>query len=88
MGIKIFNQPNVSDQNGNLDGSLADYIDRCVRDAVDLKESIEAGLHNIENDEKIVKNPKTDQYVEIDKLLELRAKSKLLLFACLFPHFE
>lgn len=87
IGIKIFNDPYVSDQNGNLDGDFEEYIDRCIHDAVDLKESIEMGSHNIENDPKIVKNPNADQYVDMEKLLELRSKSKILIsisFAAIF----
>lgn len=76
VGIKIFKHPHVSDQNGNSDGNFDDYIDLCVRDAVELKQSIEAGEHSIENDERIVKNPTTNHLVDVEKLLELRAKSK------------
>lgn len=73
VGIKIFHQPFVSDHNGNFD----EYVDRCIRDAVDLKESIEMGVHNIENDAKIILNPAADRYIDIEKLLEQRSKSKM-----------
>lgn len=73
VGIKIFHQPFESNRDGNFD----EYIDRCIRDAVDLKESIENGVHNIENDSKIVPTPNIGQHVDLEKLLELRSKSKI-----------
>lgn len=78
VGINIFNHSYVSDQNGNLDDDFEDYIDRCVRDAADLKISIEAGRHDFENDPRIVKNPKSvPSYVTVDQLLEIRSKSTI-----------
>lgn len=77
VGIKIFNQANVSDRNGNLDGDFEDYIDRCIRDAINLKESIDSGLHDIENDPNIVKNLGSNQYIEMEELLELQSKREI-----------
>lgn len=76
VGIRIFKDSYVSDQNGNLDDDFEAYIDRCIRDAIDIKREIEVGMHDIENDPQIVKNPKSD-HIDLEKLLELRAKSKM-----------
>lgn len=77
IGIKIFKDIFVSDQNGNMDDDFDEFIGRCVRDAVDLKQSIEAGMHYLENDPRIVKNPNSNRYVDMEKLLELRKESKV-----------
>lgn len=82
VGIKIFNHPNVSDRNGNLDDNFDDYIDRCVRDAIDLKKSIEEGTQTIENDPRIVKNPDSGQLIDMEKLVEIQSKSEI--FAMFF----
>lgn len=66
---------------------IEEYIDRCVRDAINLKESIELGMYNIENDPKIVKNPNSEQYIDIEKLLELRSKSECSFFAVILCFF-
>lgn len=76
VGIKIFHQPFEADRDGNL----GDYTDRCIRDAVVLKDSIEMGAKYIENDPKIVPMPNADQYIDVEKILEQRAKRKLLWF--------
>lgn len=80
VGIKIFNQPDVSDSNGNLDGNFDNYIGRCIRNAAELKELVEAGVHSIENDERIVKHIKDDHCVDAENLWELRSISKIRLF--------
>lgn len=81
VGIKVFDHSYVSDQNGNVDNDYDSYIDRCVREAAEIKKAIELGMydmHEIENDPKIVRNPNCDQF-DIDNFLELRAKSKICL---------
>lgn len=75
VGIKMFHQPYAADR----DGGFEEYIERCIRNAVVIKESIEMGVKTIENDAKIVQIPDADQYVDVEKSLEQRAKSVLLL---------
>lgn len=77
VGIKIFNRPYLWDKNENVHDDVEEYIERCIREAIDLKQSIEIGLHkNIENDSRIVSNLNSDQYIEVEKLIELQSKSK------------
>lgn len=77
VGIKIFNRPYLWDKNENVHDDVEEYIERCIREAIDLKQSIEIGLHkNIEKDSKIVSNLNSDQYIEVEKLIELQSKSK------------
>lgn len=74
VGIRIFHHPFAPDRGETFEG----YMARCIRDAVDLKESIEIGVHNIENDAKIVPVPNADQYIDIGKLLDLRSKREIV----------
>lgn len=83
VGIKIFNESCLSDQNGNLDDDFEAFIDRCIRDAIQMKREIEVGMHDIENDPKIVINPSSD-LIDTEKLLELRAKGKNRFIAASF----
>lgn len=75
VGIKMFHQSYVADR----DGDFGQYVDRCIRDAVVLKEFIEMGAKYILNDPKIVLLPNADQYVDVEKMLEERAKSMFFL---------
>lgn len=76
VGIKLFDDTCVTDHNANLDDDYEAFIDRCLRDAIDLKRVIESGMHDIENDPKIVGNPNSD-HIDVEKTLVLRAKSKI-----------
>lgn len=81
VGVKLFADARVTDYNGNSDDDYGSFIDRCLHDAIDLKEAIESGKHDVDHDPRIVKSPKND-YINVEKMLELRAKSKICFFCC------
>lgn len=71
------------DENENTSIELEDYVDRCVEQAIKLKQEVDCGLCAVEENEKIDLYPSTG-YVDAEYIIRSRVKRKKSLIFFLF----
>lgn len=75
VGIKIFPEPLQMDENENMSVELEDYIDRCVEQAIKLKQEVDCGLCAVEENKKIDLYPSA-ACVDPEYIIRSRVKRK------------